>query len=67
MQTADTLTVTVLPDGRIRIDSDDLSGPNHTSAENLVKLLSQLAGGETTVTRKRPTTIKTHSHTHTHQ
>ncbi len=67
MQTADQITVTVLPDGRIRVDTDSLEGPNHTSAEQLLKLLSQLAGGETTVTRKRPTTIRTSQHTHAHQ
>lgn len=36
----------VLADGTITVMTDDLSGPNHVSADKLLKNLFELAGGE---------------------
>jgi hypothetical protein len=60
----------VLEDGTITITTDDLSGPNHVSADKLLKNLFELAGGATTV-RKRTRLEVGHNfesalHEHTH-
>ena len=57
----DTLDIIILEDGTIKVETDKVSNANHISADNLLKYLSELAGGKTTRTR-RP-----HSHTHTHK
>lgn len=42
----------VLADGTITVTTDDLSGPNHASADKLLKQLFELAGGGVKI-RKR--------------
>lgn len=66
----------ILEDGTITITTDDLSGPNHVSADKLLKQLFDLVGGAAT-SRKRTRlevghnlTSAFHAHTHdghTHQ
>jgi len=61
----DQLKITVLDDGTIKVETDEVGTANHVSADKLMALLSQLAGGETKTTRKP----KAHSHGqmfHTH-
>ena len=41
----DTMKVTVLPDGTIKIDTDKVSHANHMSAESLLRNIA-VAGGE---------------------
>lgn len=36
----------VLEDGTITVTTDDLSGPNHVSADKLLKNLFELTGGD---------------------
>jgi hypothetical protein len=64
----DKIQITILPDGTIKMETDKISGPNHLSAEKFVKAVHELAGGETTATRK---VVAMHNqvhdeHTHTH-
>ena len=48
---ADSFTVEILPDGRIKAVTDAVSGPAHVQAEQFFKLLSDLLGEP--VTRER--------------
>jgi hypothetical protein len=59
----DTLRITILEDGTIKTETDDLSGPNHASADKFLKDVERLTGGESTRTRRKPSTH--HHHTHT--
>lgn len=60
----DNIRIEVLPDGRIKFTTDAISGPNHASAEQFLKYVATLAGGETT--RERRTDVKHQTHTHDH-
>jgi hypothetical protein len=65
---ADTIKVTILEDGTIKIETDKVSMPNHTNAENFLMAITQAAGG--TVERERKSGVHTHTHdghTHTHE
>lgn len=61
----DSLDITILEDGTVKIETDKVSNINHISADNLVKFLSELAGGKTTRTRHGHT--HNHSHDHSHE
>lgn len=58
----DTMKFQILPDGTIKVETDQVSEANHMNAESFLQFLAEIAGGETTRTRK----TETHSHTHTH-
>lgn len=59
------MTITVLDDGSIQVITDDLSGPNHMNADNLVAFIAKLAGGKTKIeARKKHGRQHTHSHSH---
>ena len=63
----DKMSITILPDGTIKIETNKISGPNHLSAEKFVKAVNELAGGDTTATRKVVAMHNVHNeHTHTH-
>ncbi len=61
---ANTIKFEILEDGTISITTDDLSGTNHVSAEQLLKNIASMAGGDV-VRRKRWDKYK-HTHTHNH-
>lgn len=44
----DTLTIEILEDGTIKTSSDTVSAANHESAEQFLRAVARLAGGETT-------------------
>ena len=54
------IQIEILPDGRVKIITDDVSGPNHRAADELMKFLGTLLGGDVVV-EKRP-----HAHAHQH-
>jgi hypothetical protein len=65
----------ILEDGTISIQTDDLAGPNHRSADELLKELGELLGGEITIKKRNKFHVHTdlsgslHSHAadgHTH-
>ena len=60
----DTIEVEVLPDGSIKITTDPVSAPNHTSAEELLRAIAE-AGP--TSRKARRGHHHTHTHTHTHE
>ena len=57
---SDRISIKILADGTIKIDTNDLAGPNHTSADKFVRAMEELAGGESQVEHKHG------AHTHTH-
>lgn len=57
----DSLAIEILEDGTIKISTDQISPANHLSADQFLKLLAELAGGETTRAKNR------HAHTHHHE
>ena len=59
----DTLAIEILEDGTIKTTSDAVSAANHESAEQFLKAVARLAGGETTRETRRD--VK-HGHVHTH-
>jgi hypothetical protein len=62
----DTLTIEILDDGTIKTTSDVVSAANHQSAEQFLKDIARLAGGETTrEARKDVKQGHVHSHEHT--
>jgi hypothetical protein len=59
----DTLTIEILDDGTIKTSSDAVSAANHESAEQFLRAIARLAGGETT--REARNDVK-HGHVHSH-
>jgi hypothetical protein len=57
----DNLTVEFLPSGQIKVSTDAVSQANHAAAENFLRVLAELSGGE--VVRAK----KAHGHIHAHQ
>jgi len=44
----DKLTIEILEDGTIKTTSDEVSAANHDNAEQFLRAMARLAGGETT-------------------
>jgi len=59
----DNLQIEILADGTIKTTTDQVSGPNHQTAEQFLKMVAQLTGGETTRTKRK----ESHSHVHSHE
>jgi hypothetical protein len=59
----DSLTIEILEDGTIKTTSDAVSAANHENAEQFLKAMARLAGGETT--REARKDVK-HGHIHSH-
>ncbi|MGH7260153.1 MAG: hypothetical protein ACREI9_05660 [Nitrospiraceae bacterium] len=60
MMANDELTITILDDGTIKIETDQVSMPNHANAEEFLKMAARMVGGETTRTKRG------HGREHTH-
>ena len=61
----DNLSIEILEDGTIKSTSDAVSSPNHSNAEQFLKYMATLAGGETTSERRKD--VQAHTHTHDHE
>ena len=61
MATLDKMKIKILRDGTIKITTDPISGPNHLSAEEFVRKIGELAGGDTTFEKRHD-----HGHDHGH-
>ena len=59
----DQLKIEILEDGTIKTTSDEVSAANHDTAEQFLRAMAHLAGGETV--REDRTDIKGHHH-HVH-
>lgn len=59
----DKIRVEFLPDGRTKSTTDEISGPNHSTAEKFFEELARMTGGP--VERSRRTdTLGVHHHHH---
>ena len=56
----DRFTIEILEDGTIKTTTDAVSAANHDNAEQFLRAMAQLAGGETK--RERRTDVKPHHH-----
>lgn len=54
--------IEVKPDGRIAVTTGDMHGPHHGSADELLRMMEQLAGGK--VERKSRKGVHRHAHSH---
>lgn len=61
MPGTDNISIEILADGTLKVTTDEVSGPNHMNAEQLLKYLGELAGGKTTRQRRG------HHHHHEHE
>ena len=59
----DKLVIEILEDGTIKTTTDEVGAANHDNAEQFLRAMARLAGGETT--RRRRTDAKPqHAHSH---
>ena len=56
----DDIVVEILEDGTIKYVTDAVSGPNHSTAEAMLREAARLAGGETTRQARTKTTAARH-------
>lgn len=61
---ADKITVEILPDGTLKLETDEVSMANHTNAENLLKQIASDCGGPTVIRHKHGKAGHSHSHSH---
>lgn len=61
---AGTLEITILPDGRIKIDTGSFAGAAHASAAAAIPAIAKALG--VTIEDVRSRLVHTHVHTHTH-
>jgi len=56
----DSIEVEVLPDGSVKVTTPGISTANHRNADDLLRLVDQLMGGQTT--KRRNPVARTHRH-----
>ena len=62
----DEIEIEILEDGTIKTTTDKVSMPNHASAEEFLRLLAELAGGEQRRVRRGHSHHHHHEHDHLH-
>ena len=62
----DQLKIEILEDGTIKTTSDEVSAANHDTAEQFLRAMARLAGGET-VREDRKDINGQHHHVHDHK
>ena len=61
MQGEDKIEIEVLPDGRVKIITDEVSATNHKTADELLAFFKSLMGGDVIIEKRKAT------HTHKHE
>ena len=61
------IKITILPGGVVKVETDKISGPNHLSADRLLRGIEEDLGGETVVQAKRQGVLHTHERAVEHQ
>lgn len=61
---SDTLKITILADGTIRTETDQISQANHDSAEEFLRQVRTLTGGESHREMRPNVFVDQHVHTH---
>lgn len=62
----DEFNIEILEDGQIKFDTGAFSGKNHASAEEFLKMIEEMAGGEVQRTPKKEGKHHHHHHKHAH-
>lgn len=62
----DKISITILPDGTIRTETDQISPANHQSADQFLAFLAKLTGGETMRTKRKEAHHHQHQQEHQH-
>ncbi|HWQ32304.1 MAG TPA: hypothetical protein VNQ79_05430 [Blastocatellia bacterium] len=60
------ITVEILPDGRVKVETGDLSGPQHMKADQFLREMARLLGGDVTVEKLNHHHHHHHHHNHNH-
>jgi hypothetical protein len=58
----DKIKIEILQDGTISVTTDEISGPNHMSADEFLTQVEKLAGGTTTTKNREGYKAQTHTH-----
>lgn len=58
------MQITVLEDGTIKTETADMSGPSHKAADDFLKMVARLAGGEVTEEKVKHGHVHNHAHEH---
>lgn len=56
----DKFTIEILDDGTVKVTTDQVSTPNHVNAENLLKEIFRLAGGEVEIAHRHGSKVHYH-------
>lgn len=60
------ISITILENGNVRIDTDQIGGPEHMAAEKALQWIASELGGNTTRTRRNQGHVHNHDHAHNH-
>ena len=63
----DRMRITLLPGGLVKVETDRVTGPNHLSADRLIRGHEQDLGGDSQVERKRQGVLLEHRHHREHE
>lgn len=61
------MCVTILDDGTVKIETADMAGVDHVSADEFFRMMARVIGGTVTDTKIGLAQTHTHTHEHTHQ
>ncbi len=60
------IVCTILENGTVRIETDQISGPSHASAEAALQHIAKELGGDVQKVSNKHTHVHTHDHEHDH-
>lgn len=63
----DEIRFQILEDGTIKFKTDRVSKANHVSADELLREVEDLAGGERVTKKRKQRKIHVHDHNHVHE
>lgn len=64
MNNQDRLVIEILDDGSVKVETDEISGANHMSADQVLDFLARKLGGETSKARKHQGHVHAGEHLH---
>jgi hypothetical protein len=61
------MTVTILEDGTVKVETGAVGGPEHMAAERMLQWLASQLGGESTRVKRAGAHQHAHGHDHAHK
>ena len=61
------IDITILADGTCRIETGNMAGVKHQAADQFIKELERLMGGDVKIERTKSSHLHAHDHTHGHE